>query len=76
MLIERIGQVGYMMIFKTTTLVYGKVWHLLIELEHKAILAMKKQKFDLTKAAEKKLIRWNDIDDFLLKAYKSSSIYT
>ena len=53
-------------------LVYEKAFHLLIELEHIAMWAMKKFKTDWSEAAEQRLTRLNELDEFRLKAYERS----
>ncbi|XP_015075344.1 uncharacterized protein LOC107019335 [Solanum pennellii] len=56
-------------------LVYGKTYHFPVKLEQKVIWAMKKLKLDWTEAAEQRLNQLNELDEFRLKAYKSSVIY-
>ena len=46
-----------------------------VELEHKAMWAMKKLKMDWNEAAEQRLNGLNELDEFCLKAYESSAIY-
>ncbi|XP_069145972.1 uncharacterized protein [Solanum lycopersicum] len=56
-------------------LVYGKPCHIPVELERKAMWAMKKLKMDWNEAAEQRLTGLNELDEFLLKAYESSALY-
>ena len=55
-------------------LVYGKVFHLPVELELKKMWRMKKPNLDWTRASEQRLNESNVLDEFQLKAYESSAI--
>lgn len=52
-------------------LVYGKVYHPLIELEQKAYWAMKVLNFDLREACEERALEINEMDEFRNDAYES-----
>nr|GEX89600.1 reverse transcriptase domain-containing protein [Tanacetum cinerariifolium] len=56
-------------------LVYGKVCHLLIELEHKAYWALKQTNFDLSVAGNHQKIQLNELNELRDHAYENSLIY-
>jgi len=69
---------AYRTIFKTPLgmspyiVVYGKPYHLLVEIEHKAWWAIRKLKYDLTEAGEERRLQLSELDEIRVEAYKSA----
>ncbi|XP_058002337.1 uncharacterized protein LOC131179495 [Hevea brasiliensis] len=56
-------------------LVYGKSCYLLIELKHKAYLAIQTLNFDLKQASERRLLQLNELEELRRDAYENACIY-
>ena len=56
-------------------LLYGKVCHLPVELEHKSVWEVKQINFDIKPAAERILIQLNELDEIRHLVYGNSKLY-
>ena len=56
-------------------LVYGKEYHLLVEMEHRAYWAIKTLNFDSAKAGKQQMLQMNELDELRHKSYESLRIY-
>ncbi|XP_070008853.1 uncharacterized protein [Nicotiana sylvestris] len=56
-------------------LVFGKAFHLPVELDHKAMWALRKLNLEWYVAANLRVEQLNELDEFWFYAYSSSSLY-
>ena len=55
--------------------VFGKPYHLIVELEYKAMWAIKKLSFDFQDVKEKRLLQMNELEELRNEAYDNARIY-
>ncbi|XP_075076378.1 uncharacterized protein LOC142163026 [Nicotiana tabacum] len=56
-------------------LVFGKAFYLPMELEHKAMWALKRLNLDWAEAANLRLTQLNEMEEFRFHAYESAAVY-
>ncbi|CAM8959930.1 unnamed protein product [Rhodiola kirilowii] len=72
---------AYRTLFKTPIkmspfrLVYGKTCQLLVELEYKALWAIRELNMNMNAAGKKRLLQLNELDEIRLESYENARIY-
>lgn len=61
--------------FSLYKIVYGKVCHLLVKLEHRAYWTVKFPNFDKKLVRRKRLLKLDELDEMWLPAYENALIY-
>lgn len=57
------------------SLVYGKAWHLPLELEHKVMWALKKLNLDLEAVGDTRKLQLNELVEWRMTTYENAKIY-
>ena len=56
-------------------LVFGKAFYLTVELEHRAYWSMRMLNMGMEAAREKRLLQFNELEEFRREAYENPKIY-